>query len=135
VARFDSASRLALRLIKKNGRPVVLSRTGDAPVPNPDKPWRPGRAMPTYETAYAVFFDFGDVSESYSRDLEVIVGDKLAYIAGADLVKPPELRDRVVYDDDADGQPDDDAESWGIEAIKTLEPNGRQLLYQLQLRR
>ena len=137
MARFDSASRLAQRLIKKNGRPIVIRRVGDAPSANPDKPWRTGDPDVSFDTATAVFLDFDDLDDSGERieDVSVQVGDKIALIAGLDLDAAPNLRDQVQYDDDGDGQPNEDEDSWSIINVKTLEPNGQQVLYRLHLRR
>lgn len=131
--RFDSAIRTAQRLIAKNGQDTILRRFSDAPAPDPDKPWRTGSTEPDDVTVRAVFLNFGDLGragERYMPDTQVQTGDKLVLIAGGDLTAAPELRDRLYREG---GGPDD--EGFTIVNIQTLDPNGQQVLHQLQVRR
>lgn len=131
--RFDSAIRTAQRLIAKNGQDTILRRFSDAPAPDPDKPWRTGSTESDDVTVRAVFLNFGDLGragERYMPDTQVQTGDKLVLIAGGDLTTPPELRDRLYREG---GGPED--EGFTIVNIQTLDPNGQQVLHQLQVRR
>ncbi len=133
MARFDSAIRTAQRLIAKNGQETILRRFSDAPAPDADKPWRTGTPSSADETITAVFLNFGDLGragERYMPDSDIQTGDKLVMIAGASLSAAPELRDRIYRD----GGGEDD-EGFGIVKVQTLDPNGQQVLHQLQVRR
>lgn len=133
MARFDKFIALAQRLIAKNGQETILRRFSDAPVPDPDKPWRTGSAEPDDITVNAVFLNFGDLGragERYMPDTQVQRGDKLVLIAGGDLSATPELRDRLYREG---GGPED--EGFSIVNIQTIDPNGQRVLHQLQVRR
>jgi len=129
MARFDRSIKTAQRLIAKNGQDVLLRRFSDAPPPDADKPWRTGSPSHSDDAVKAVFLNFGDMGERYMEGAEVQIGDKLVLIAGGDLTSPPDLRDRIYRDG---GGPDD--EGWSILKVVTLDPNGQQVLHQLQVR-
>ena len=135
MAQYDKSIVLATRLIAKFGGPAVLRRFSDASTPDADKPWRktPGTPPSDDEDVSAVFLNFGDMGRSgerYNRDWNIQVGDKLVFISGGDLAAPPELRDRIYRDG---GGADD--EGWSISKVQTLDPNGQQILYELQVTR
>lgn len=129
MARFDSAIKVAQRLIAKNGQDAILRRYSDAPAPDGDKPWRTGSPSSSGVPVRAVFLNMGDMGERYMQGTEVQIGDKLVLIAGGDLAEPPDLRDRIHRDG---GGPDD--EGWSIIKVVSLDPNGQQVLHQLQVR-
>lgn len=132
MARFDSAIKLATRLIKKNGQECVLRRFDDGATADGDKPWRRDQPNSSDVTIEAVFLNFGDLGragERYMPDTEILTGDKLVLISGAALPDAPDLRDRIYRDG---GGEDDDG--WGIVKVQTLDPNGQQVLHQLQVR-
>lgn len=132
MARFDSAIKLATRLIKKNGQTTVV-RSFDRPAaPDAAKPWRSGDATETDVTVDAVFLNFGDLGragEQYMTGAEVQVGDKLVLISGGSLLAAPKLTDRLYRNG---GGADDDG--FDIVKVQTLDPNGQQVLHQLQVR-
>jgi hypothetical protein len=135
MAQYDKSIALATRLVAKFGGPAILRRFSDAAVPDPDQPWRRATGSPasTDEEINAVFLNFGDMGRSgerYSSEWNIQVGAKLVLISGGNLSAPPELRDRL-YRDGAG--PDD--EGWSITKVQTLDPNGQNILYELQVDR
>lgn len=133
MAQYDKAVATATRLIAKFGGPAVLRRYADAPLPDADKPWRRGSPTPADTSVNAVFLNFGDMGragEQYMPGTVIEEGDKLVLISGGDLAEPPHLRDRL-YRDGAGA----DDEGWSIVQVQTLDPNGQQVLHQLQVRR
>lgn len=130
MARFDRSIKMAQKLIARNGQDAILRRFSDAPVPDVDKPWRTGSPSYSDEAVKAVFLNLGDAGERYMDGTEVQIGDKLVLIAGGDLTSSPNLRDRIYS---GGGGPGD--AGWSIMRVVTLEPNGQQVLHQLQVRR
>ena len=135
MAQFDNSIALATRLVAKFGAPALLRRYSDASVPDATKPWRraPGQPPSDDEAVQAVFLNFGDMGlagERYNSDWDIQTGDKLVMVSGGSLDDPPELRDRIYRDG---GGPDD--EGWSISKVKTLDPNGQKVLYEMQARR
>jgi hypothetical protein len=126
MGEYDSALALALKLIKKKGRPVALRHFSDAPVPDAQKPWRTGQAGYTDVPGHAVLLDFGDLGERYMPGTEVQVGDKLALMPASGLAATPDLRDTLVFDGE---------EPWAIINRRTLEPGGVPVLHSMQVRR
>lgn len=132
MARFDSAIKLATRLIKKNGQATIVRQFDDGATADPDKPWRRDKPDHTDITVDAVFLNFGDLGragERYMPDAEIQTGDKLVLIPGAALADPPGLRDRLYRDGGGEGD-----DGWGIVKVQTLDPNGQLVLHQLQVR-
>lgn len=132
MAQYDKSIALATRLITKFGAPAVLRRFTDASLADPDKPWRRSKPSNTDIPVQAVFLNFGDMGragEQYMAGTDIQTGDKLVFIPGEGLSEAPRLRDRL-YRDGAD--PDD--EGWAIVQVQTLDPNGQQVLHQLQVR-
>lgn len=132
MSRFDSAISLAQRLIKRNGQDAIL-RTFDRGTPaDADKPWRSSQPSTSDVTVKAVFLNFGDLGragERYMDGFEVQLGDKLVMIAGGDLTEAPALTQRLYRNG---GGADDDG--FDIVKVQTLDPNGQQVLHQLQVR-
>jgi hypothetical protein len=126
MGEYDNALALALRLIKKKGRPVVLRHFSDAPVPDTQKPWRTGQAGFTSVSGHAVLLDFGDLGDHYIPGTEVQVGDKLALMPASGLTTTPNLRDTLVFSGE---------EPWTIINRRTLEPGGVPVLHSMQVRR
>jgi len=133
MAQYDSAILLATRLIAKFGAPSVLRRFQDAELADTAKPWRRGEPSTNDIPLNAVFLNFGDMGqagEQYMPGTNIQTGDKLVFISGGELAGAPQLRDRL-YRDGAD----DDDEGWSIVQVQTIDPNGQQVLHQLQVRR
>lgn len=129
MAQYDKSIALATRLITKFGGPAVLRRFTDASLADPDKPWRRSKPSSSDIAVQAVFLNVGDTGERYTPGTEVQTGDKLVLISGGGLAEPPRLKDRVYRD----GAGSDD-EGWSILDVQTLDPNGQQVLHQLQVR-
>jgi len=132
MAQYDKSIALATRLIAKFGAPAVLRRFTDAALADPDKPWRRSKPSDNDIPVSAVFLNFGDMGragEQYMSGTDIQTGDKLVIIPGEGLSEAPRLRDRL-YRDGAG--PDD--EGWAIVQVQTLDPNGQQVLHQLQVR-
>lgn len=133
MGQYDKAIAAASRLIKKFGKPVLLRRYQDAVLPDEERPWRRDRPAGTDEVVNAVFLNFGDLGragEQYLPGSVIEKGDKLVLLPGGDLEKPPALRDRLYRDG---GGPEDGG--WAVVRVQTLDPNGQQVLHQLQVRR
>jgi hypothetical protein len=120
VARFDSAISLAQQLIKKNGQQVILRKVLVATPADPSKPWHTGLNTNTDSSVTGVFFDEKD---GYKQGAEVVrKSTKICYIAGG-AVSVPDIDDFLVQG----------AQSWKIQNIETLAPNGQDILYKLYL--
>lgn len=133
MARFDSAIKLALRLITKNGRPCTL-RHILPPDTEQDQPWRETGAAPQSDELNVpmVFLDYSvkfleTAFRSQGQEQggsTILAGDKRALVAAASLASPPKLKDLIIHP----------GAVWAIQDIKVLQPNDQVILYDLQVR-
>lgn len=164
MATYDSSIALAKRLITKRGESVLLIRQPD-PLANPAKPWKPGTSgdLPLVKTVRAVFLDFPDLTRTplrHSDGTDVRAEDKQVFIAPGAVSEPPNILEdletlmNVTFPDifgnganiqelvQADFDPDlshkivrTDGTEWLVRTRKTLNPNGRKILYELWVAR
>lgn len=121
MARFDSAIALAKRLITKNGQAVTLRTFTQVEGTDPNKPWKPGGKVQQDLPAVAVFLDY---EQKYVDGDTVRMGDQRVFVPASGLTTAPEV-DGVVLRG---------SEQWKIITIKPLNPNGQQIMYELQVR-
>lgn len=121
MARFDSAIALAKRLITKNGQAVTLRSFSAGAAPDPAKPWKPGTNTPVDQPAVAVFLGY---EQRYVDGDTVRTGDQRVFVSASGLTSAPEVEGLVLRG----------SEQWKIVTIKPLNPNGQQIMYELQVR-
>jgi len=126
VGELDWAVQLAKDLIKQFGQPVTLRNMVRAPAPDPTKPHRPGEASAVDSTVDAVFLDY---EQKYIDGTVIQMGDQRVYMPstatdGATPVTP--VVDAVILRG---------AEKpWKIISARPLNPNGQQVMYDVQVR-
>ena len=120
MARFSSAIALAYKLIKKNGQAVTLRKVGITAPANPSKPWIPGINTNIDYPCTAVFFN---EKESFKDSETLRQSTQIAYLASTGLSTTPDIDDLIVQA----------GQSWKIQDIETLAPNGEQILFKLSL--
>lgn len=127
MAEFDSAIALAKRLITKKGEAVTLRRFLE-PTANPTKPWKPTEAAPASEDQTGVrmvFLDFDSIGREplqFEDGTQVKAGDKRLFVAALGLTFLPELDHTVVRGDGS---------KWTVKTRKSLNPNGRNIMFEL----
>ncbi len=121
MARFDSAIALAKKLIAKNGQMVTLRGYVEGDAADPDKPWRPGAAVPSNQPIEAVFLDY---EQKYIDGETVRTGDQRVFIPAEGLSTPPDPRGTILRG----------SEVWKIIGLKPLNPNGQAIMYEAQVR-
>lgn len=121
MATFDRQIATAQRLIAKYGREVSLVTYSEA-VQDPAMPWRSVGAAETAQSVRGVFLSY---EQKHVDGTLVQAGDQKVYIPAAGLASPPALKGEVRAG----------AERWRIERVAPLAPNGRPILYELQVRR
>lgn len=123
MARYTSATALALRLLTKNGEASSLVRRVDGAPADSAMPWLPG--TPT-ETTYAVKAVWLDAELARPTGLTVQAGDQIVYVAASGLTVTPDASVDTIKR--ADGT------RWSIIAVRTLSPNGELIMHELQVR-
>lgn len=126
MAELDWAVQLAKDLIKQFGHAVVLRNMIRGPIPDPTRPHRPGPATFVDTSVDAVFLDY----EQKDIDGTVIqMGDQRVYMpsTGVDGVTSitPTVDALVVRGAEA---------PWKIITVRPLNPNGQQIMYDVQVR-
>ena len=121
MARFDSAIALAKKLIKKNGQAVTLRGFTVGAAPDPAKPWKPGGNVAADQPIEAVFLDY---EQRYIDGQTIRMGDQRVFMPASGLTSAPEVEGLVLRG----------SEQWKIITTKPLNPNGQQIMYELQVR-
>ena len=125
MGELDWAVQLAKDLIKQFGAPVTLRNMVRAPAPDPAKPHRPGETTQVDTTVDAVFLDY---EQKYIDGTVIQMGDQRVYM-------PSTATDGVTA-----AEPVVDAlilrgtEKWKIITARPLNPNGQQIMYDVQVR-
>jgi len=122
VARFDSSIATALRLIERNGEVSTIFRRVDTP-PDSSEPWN----QDSTETQYSA--DAVWLEASIDRPVGSVVqaGDQIVLVAASGLaITPDASMDQI---ERASG------ERWSIVSVRTLNPNGQEILHELHVRR
>lgn len=135
MGQLDWAVQLAKDLIKQFGAPVTLRNVVRTPAPDPLKPHRPGEAVAVDTTVDAVFLDYeqkyigGYTSLGSEAGGTVIqMGDQRVYMpsTGTDGVTPVKpVVDALILRG---------SEKWKIITVRPLNPNGQQIMYDVQVR-
>jgi hypothetical protein len=121
MARFDSSIATALRLIQKNGETSTIFRRADTP-PDSSEPWN----QDSTETQYAADSVWLDASLDRPSGSAVQSGDQIVLVAASGLtITPDASMDRIERES---------GESWSIIAVRTLNPNGQQIIHELHVR-
>lgn len=124
---YSSAIALALRLITKKGEKGVTLREYKEGTANPTKPWKPTAAVVPTRTlkCNAVFLDFdlkGAEPKRFADGTEVRQGDKQVYLAASGLDFAPDLNNILVRLDGTE---------WRVGNLKSLDPDGTPIVYEL----
>ncbi|WVW77401.1 head closure [Stenotrophomonas phage vB_SmaS_Bhz59] len=126
MGELDWAVKLAKDLIKKYGQPVTLRNMVRGALPDPDKPHRPGPATTVDATVDAVFLDY---EQKYIDGTIIQMGDQRVYMpsTATDRVTPvTPVVDAVILRGTE--------KPWKIISAKPLNPNGQQIMYDVQVR-
>lgn len=122
MARFDSLSSTAQRLILRNGVSATLRRYTQT-VADSSKPWRSGATVTADYSAPMVFLpvqDFEGANNHYKdSDGRTHQADIKILVAAADLTVTPTLKDKVINGSD----------SWTLVKIKRVAPNNQQIIF------
>lgn len=119
MARFDNAIKLAQKLILKNGQSATLRKVQVGIPSDPTKPWATGLNTNTDTAVVAVFFD---QKEKFETPETTRQSTQICYIA-AGVLSIPDIDDLIIQN----------GQSWKIQDIETLAPNGQDILYKLSL--
>ena len=127
MGRFDSQQLLAKRLIDLNGEDVVLTVFGGT-IPDPDKPWLPGTSTSQNVSARAVWLNYNtqEAGQTYADGSDIQRDDKKVLVAAVGLTADPELLTKITRQDGTE---------FSIIKVKTLDPNGQKILFEIQARR
>lgn len=125
MGELDWAVQLAKDLIKQFGAPVTLRNMVRASAPDPAKPHRPGVTTQVDKTVDAVFLDY---EQKYIDGTVIQMGDQRVYMPstatdGVTAVKP--VVDALILRG---------TEKWKIITARPLNPNGQQIMYDVQVR-
>lgn len=130
MGEYDSARALALRLIAKKGRAVLLVRFKDGAPSDSKTPWRPNESEKISYTVSAVIGSFGAERPDGRRRS---VGDKLITIAASDPgLSPPDKPIMVPREHDAI---EFDGEVWMLLNVVEVSPGDQDVIYQALVRR
>lgn len=123
MARFDKLIATAERLIAKNGELVTLRNYTAAAPPDPSMPWKPGGNSPNDQPdVAAVFLDY---NQKWVDGTVIQQGDRRVLMPGADVSEPSRLSGQIIRGS---------GETWNIENVKPLDPNGQIIIYDIQVR-
>jgi len=127
MGRFDSSAALAKRLIDLNGEVVTLKLFIET-LPDPLKPWIPGNSTEQDVPTRAIFLNYNtqDAGKTYADGTEIHRDDKKVLVAALLLGADPNLKGNIVRKDGT---------VFRIIKIKTLDPNGQKILFEIQARR
>lgn len=125
MGRFDSAQKLAQKLIAKYGETSKL--TVFTTIDDPDKPWLSGQAGEQSVFVRAVYLNYDnmDAGMTFSEGSEIQRDDKKVLIAAKGLPIDPNLQGTITR---ADGR------VLRIVKMKLLDPDGQKILFELQAR-
>lgn len=123
MGRFDGQIETAQRLLQKNGTKVTLRKITPGAPSDPSKPWEPGADVSSIQTGvWAVFLDY----EQMMIDGSLIqMGDRKALIPAQNLTEAPQVNGHVINGSDV----------WTIKSVKPLNPNGQNIMFEVQLRK
>lgn len=127
MAEFDSSIALAKRLITKKGEAVTLRRFSE-PTANPSKPWKPTSPSTASEDQTAVsmvFLNFDSLGREplqFEDGTQVKSGDKRVLVAALGLTFAPSLGQVILRGDGS---------KWLIKTCRALNPNGRDIVFEL----
>ena len=129
MARFDSAIALAIKLIAKNGQTATLRTYTDAAPPDANKPWRVGDPTTSDQTVTVVFIPQGAESSiegtvNYEIGGQIHIRQERVYMSTDGVTTQPNLKDKLIVG----------TREWAVEDIRTLSPNGQDVLYELLVR-
>lgn len=126
MGELDWAVKLAKDLIDKYGQQVALRNIARSAAPDPTKPHRPGPATAVDSTADAVFLDY---EQKYIDGTVIQYGDQRVYMpsTAADKVTPitPVIDALIIRGSE---------KPWKIIRVAPLNPNGQQIVYDIQVR-
>lgn len=126
MGELDWAVALAKELIKKYGQVATLRALGRPAIPDPAKPHRPGPPTVADNSVDCVFLDY---EQKYIDGTVIRMGDQRVYMpsTATDGVTPvtPDVDGLVLRGT---------AKPWKIVSVKPLNPNGQQIMYDLQVR-
>lgn len=126
MGELDWAVELAKELIQKYGQVITLRTLSRPAAPDPTKPHRPGPPGVTDHSVDAVFLDY---EQRYIDGTVIQMGDQRIYM-------PSTATDGVTtVTPTVDGLVLRGAEKpWKIITARPLNPNGQQIMYDLQVR-
>lgn len=114
--QFDRQIETALRLIKKNGQPVIWRSLKN--ISSKSEPWKPsGIESVDYSVDICFLPINGRETKEYLGKTEVITGSVIGYMGKVDF--EPSAKDVVMRD----------GSELRIESIDLLSPNGQKILY------
>lgn len=127
MGRFDSSAALAQRLIDLNGETAQLTVFASQ-AQSPDTPWKSAPSAETTFPVRAVFLNYNtqDAGRTYAPGSEIHRDDKKVLVAGKGLTLDPNLQGNIQR---ADGT------VFRIVKVRTLDPAGEKILFELQARR
>ena len=136
MAQLDWAVQLAKDLIKQFGAPVTLRNLVRAPAPDPTKPHRPGETLPVDVEVDSVFLDYEQKYIGGNTSLGGEVGGAVIQMGDQRVYMPSTATDGVTP-----VTPVIDAvllrgaeKPWKIISVRPLNPNGQQIMYDVQVR-
>ena len=126
MGRFDSAIEVAYKLISRNGQRVVLRRFVPPDQSATATPWKPAESTAVDTPALAVFLPYklADYKQQFAPDDAIRVGDLRALVAAKGLTIPPDINGVLVRD----------GAEMKIISIRPLNPNGQDIIFELQVR-
>lgn len=124
MADFAKLKATATRLIRKNGRDVVVVKESQVPK-DPEKPWLGNQCVDQDETVRAAIVDYREQDIDGSR---IKRGDRRA------LIEVPSDTDGNEIDLRFFDRLDDRGERWRMVNIQKIEPADITVVYDVQLR-
>ena len=124
MARFDSAIKLAQRLIKKNGQEVIWRQVLDARLLDADKPWLGGKNRTADKKVMICFIPVENKDErklfQYLTGTEVQIGRLAGLMAAVNF--EPTAEDYVMRS----------GTQLRIKTLDALQPNAQSVLYTIE---
>ncbi len=117
---YDAQAATALRLITEKGRSIQIRRWPAEPDGTPSQPWRREAGAIENHDAVGVFLD---AQRSFVDGTTIDRENTLVLVAAKDLAVVPALGDGVVAG----------SKVHHVKEVRTLAPNGEQIIHELEV--